>query len=148
MHVPVSFSVGCNVDGVETCHVSSKDPGELVSQFVAILLEMGEKKYRAAVEQFEYIFEHVQSEQLKVQEMDRLEEANLAGVDFLDDDDDNMEMDNDDNVMSKGMKKLDKLYKKFEAYCKELVVFGFNSAGYDIKLIKKHLFKELCEHGQ
>ena len=50
VHVPVSFSVGCNVDGVETCHVSSKDPGELISQFVDILLEMGEKKYRAAVE--------------------------------------------------------------------------------------------------
>ena len=46
------------------------------------------------------------------------------------------------------MKKLDKLYKRFEAYCKELVVFGFNSAGYDIKLIKQFLFKELCEHGQ
>ena len=50
VHVPVSFSVGCNVDGVETCHVSSKDLEELVSQFVDILLEMGEKKYRAAVE--------------------------------------------------------------------------------------------------
>ena len=57
-------------------------------------------------------------------------------------------MDNDDNVTSEGMKKLDKLYKRFEAYCKEFVVFGFNSAGYDIKLIKKFLFKELCEHGQ
>ena len=31
---------------------------------------------------------------------------------------------------------------------KELAVFGFNSAGYDIKLIKKYLFKELCEHGE
>ena len=50
VHVPVSFSAGCNVDRVETCHVSSKDPGELISQFVAMLLEMGEKKYRAAVE--------------------------------------------------------------------------------------------------
>ena len=30
VHVPMSFSVGCNVDGVETCHVSSKDPGDLV----------------------------------------------------------------------------------------------------------------------
>ena len=145
VHVPVSFSVGCNVDGVETCHVSSKDPGELVSQSVVILLEMGEKKDRAAVERFEYIFD--QLEQLKVQEMDRLEESNGAGADFQDDDDD-MEMDNDDNVMSESMKTLEKLYKKFEAYCKELVVFGFNSAGYDIKLIKKFLFKELCEHGQ
>ena len=42
VHVLVLFSAGCNVDGVETCHVSSKDPGELVSQFVIILLEMGE----------------------------------------------------------------------------------------------------------
>ena len=96
VHVLVSFSVGCNVDGVETCHVSSKDSGELISQFVDILLEMGEKKYRAAVERFEYIFD--QFEQLKVQEMDRLEEANLAVDDFLDDDNDDVEMDNDDNV--------------------------------------------------
>ena len=66
------------------------------------------------------------------------------GVDFLDDDD-NVEMDNDDNATKEGIKKLDKLKKKFEVYCKELVVFGFNSAGYDIKLIKKHLFKELCK---
>ena len=31
---------------------------------------------------------------------------------------------------------------------KELVVFGFNSAGYNLKLIKNFLFKELCVHGQ
>ena len=145
VHVPVSFSVGCNVAGVETCHVSSKNPGVLVSQFVVILLEIGEKKYRAAVERFEYIFD--QLEQLKVQEMDCLEESNGAGVDFLDDDDD-IEMHNDDNVMIEGMKMSDRLYKKFEEYCKGLVVFDFNSALYDIKLIKKHRFKELCEHGQ
>ena len=100
---------------------------------------------RATVERFEYIFD--QLEQLKVQEMDRLEESNGAGVDFFDDDDE-MEMDNDDNATNEGMKKLEKLYKKLEAYCNELVVFGFNSSGYDIKLIKKHLFKELCKHGQ
>ena len=75
-----------------------------------------------------------------------MEASNLAGVGFLDDDDD-VKMDNDGNVMSEGMKKLEKLYKKLEAYCEEFVVFGFNS-GYDIKLIKKFLFKELCEHGQ
>ena len=150
VHVPVLFSIGCNVNGVETCHVSSKGPGELISQFVIILLEMGEKKYRAAVERFEYIFD--QLEQLKVQEIEHLEELNGAGIDFLDDADDDVDEDvevhNDDNVMNKGMKKLDKLYKKFEAYCKELVVFAFNSAGYGIKLIKKHLFKELCQNGQ
>ena len=29
VHVPESFSVRCNLEGVETCHVSSKDPEEL-----------------------------------------------------------------------------------------------------------------------
>ena len=50
VHVLVSFSAGCTVDRIETGHVLSKDPGELVSQFVIILLEMGKKKYRAAIE--------------------------------------------------------------------------------------------------
>ena len=127
---------------------NSLEVEELISQFVDILLEMGEKKYKAAVERFEY-FEYIfdQLEQLKVQEMDHLEEANSAADNFLDDDDD-VEMDNDDNVKSEGMKRLEELHKRFEAYCKGLVVFGFNSAGYDIKLIKKQLFQELCEHGQ
>ena len=80
--------------------------------------------------------------------MDRSEQSNEARIGFLDDDDDDVEMDNDDNVMSEGMKSSEKLYSKFEAYCKELVVFGFSSAGYDIELIKKYLFKELCKHGQ
>ena len=51
-------------------------------------------------------------------------------------------------LTSKHMKSLESLFGKFEEYCKELAVFGFNSAGYDIKLIKRYLFKELCEHGE
>ena len=72
LHVPVSFSVGCNLEGVETCHVSSKDPEELTAKLVGTLLEMAKKKYEACVERYEYIFE--QLEQLKVQEMNRLQE--------------------------------------------------------------------------
>ena len=72
VHVPVSFSVGCNLEGVESCHVSSKDPEGLTSKLVGTLLEMADKKYRAAVERYEYIFE--QLEQLKFREMDRLQE--------------------------------------------------------------------------
>ena len=70
-------------------------------------------------------------------------------ADFLDNaGDDDLEMDEHGGLTSKHMKSLENLYGKFEGYCKELAVFGFNSAGYDIKLIKKYLFKELCEHGQ
>ena len=81
--------------------------------------------------------------------MDHLEESNLAVADFLDNaGDDDLEMDENGGLTSKHMKKLDELCKKFEAYCKELAVYGFNSARYDIKLIRKYLFKELCEHDQ
>ena len=37
IHVPVSFSVGCNLEGVETIHVSSKDPEELTAKLVGEL---------------------------------------------------------------------------------------------------------------
>ena len=116
-------------------HVSSKDPEELVSQLVGTLLEMAKKKYEAFVEHYEYIFE--QLEQLTVQEMVRLQE------DMVDHD---LEMDENGGVTSKHMKLLENLVGKFEDYCKKLSVFGFNSAGYDVKLIKKFLFKELCKH--
>ena len=59
--------------------------------------------------------------------------------------DDDVEM-NENGVTSQHMKSLENLFGKFEGYCKELAVFGFNSAGYDVKLIKKFLFKELCKH--
>ena len=55
VHVPVLFSAGCNVEGVETVRVLSKDPEELTAKLAGTLLEMADKKYRAAVERFEYI---------------------------------------------------------------------------------------------
>ena len=43
IHVPVSFSVGCNLEGVEMVHVSSKDPEELTAKLVDTLFEMADK---------------------------------------------------------------------------------------------------------
>ena len=106
------------MEGVETVHVSSKDPEELTAKLVGTLLEMAKRKYEACVERFEYIFE--QLKQLKLQEMVSAQEDMVDG-----------------GVSSTRMKSLENLFKKFEDYCKELAVFGFNSAGYDIKLIKK-----------
>ena len=151
VHVPVSFSVGCNLEGVKTKHVSSKDPEELTAKLVGTLFEMADKKYRAAVERLEYIFEQINF--LMQMERNNLSEMNgdmaVSVADFLDNaGDDDLEMDENGGLTSKHMKSLENLYGKFEGYCKELAVCGFNSAGYDIKLIKKYLFKELCEHGQ
>ena len=149
MHVPVSLSVGCDLEGVEMVHVSSKDAEELTAKLVGTLFKMADKKYRAAVERFEYIFEQIDN--LMHMECDHLAEINgdmvVSVAEFLDNaGDDDLEMDENGDLTSKHMKSLENLFGKFEGYCKELVVFGFNSAGYDIKLIKTYLFKELCEH--
>ena len=151
VHVPVSFSVGCNLEGVEMVHVWSKDPEELMAKLVDTLFEMTDKKYRAAVERFEYIFEQI--DDLMCMEHHHLAEMNgdmvVSVAEFLDDaGGDDLEMDENGGLTSKHMKSLESLFGKFKGYCKELAVFGFNSAGYDIKLIKKYLFKELCEHGE
>ena len=66
-------------------------------------------------------------------------------AEFLDAD---LEMDENGGLTSKDMNSLESLFGKFEGYCIELAAFAFNSARYDIKLIKTYLFKELCEHGE
>ena len=144
--VPVSFGVGCNLKGVETVHVLSKDPVELTAKLVGTLFEMADKKYRAALERHEYIFEQLND--LMQMERDHLAEMNgdmvVSVAEFLDNAGDNdLEMDENGNVSSKHMKSLENLFGKFEGYFKELAMFGFNSAGYDIKLI---MFTEWCEH--
>ena len=73
VHVPVSFSVGCNLEGVETVHVSSKDPDELTAKLVGTFFEMADRKYRAAVERFEYIFD-------KINDLMQMERGNLSEI--------------------------------------------------------------------
>ena len=43
IHVPVSFSVGYNLEGVKTEHKSSKDPCELLAQFGDVLAKKNMK---------------------------------------------------------------------------------------------------------
>ena len=51
-------------------------------------------------------------------------------------------------MISTLQKELENVSARFESYCRELPVFGFNSAGYDIKLVKQYLFKELCRQDE
>ena len=59
-----------------------------------------------------------------------------------------MQADDDGIVMIEDMQKLEKMSTMFQGYCNELVVFGSNFAGFDVKLIQKFLFEESREHGQ
>ena len=99
--------MGCNSEGVETIHVSSKDPGELTAKLVGLLFEMADEKYRAAIERYEYVFK-------QIDDLMRMESHNLAEMngdmvvsvaEFLDHaGDDDLEMDENGGLTSKHMK--------------------------------------------
>ena len=148
VHVPISFSVGSNLDGTETFHVSDKDLAHLVSKLVGKLLEIAGLKYKASQVRFRHIFH--QLDEMKEAEVERLDEMNqdlqAQGMDLEELMNDNVEIAEDGDITSEQLKVLEKLCGKLE--CQELGVFGFNSAGYDVKLIKQYLFRELCEHGE
>ena len=55
-------------------HRSSKDPSELLSQFVDVLMEMAKKKYDACVERYEHIF--ILMDGLLERERSRMESIN------------------------------------------------------------------------
>ena len=136
--VPVSFSVGCNLEGVETEHRSGKDPSELLSQFVNVLMEMAKKKYEAC---YEHIF--IMMDGLSERERSRMESINpstYAG--------DGLMKDKKGKIVSTMLlKELENVSARFESYCRDLPVIGFNSAGYDIKLIKKYICLKNCVKG-
>ena len=92
---------------------------------------MADKKYRAAIERYEYVCEHL--DDLMRMERHNLAEMNgdmvVSVAEFLNNaGDDDLEMDESGGLTSKHMKSLENLFGKFEGYCKELAVFGFNSA--------------------
>ena len=76
------------------------------------------------------------------------QDVQAQGMDLEELMNDDVEIAEDGSITSEQLKVLEKLHGKLEGYCQELSVFGFNSAGYDVKLIKQYLFKELCERGE
>ena len=102
------------------------------------------------VRQGSHIFR--QLDEMQEAELERLDEVNqdlqAQGMDLEELMNDNVKIAEDGGISSEQFKVLEMLWGKFEVYCQQLGVFGFNSAGYDVKLIKQYLFRELCERGE
>ena len=84
----------------------------VTAKLVDMLFEMADKKYRAAVERFEYIFEQI--DDLMYMEHHHLAEMNedvvVSVAEFLDNaGDDDLEIDEDGGLTSKHMKSLESL---------------------------------------
>ena len=102
------------------------------------------------VRQGSHIFH--QLDEMQEAELERLDEVNqdsqAQGMDLEELMNEDVKIAEDGGITSEQLKVLEMLWGKFEVYCQQLGVFGFNSAGYDVKLIKQYLFRELCEHGE
>ena len=121
-----------------------------MSKLVGKLLEIAVLKYEASKARFRHIFH--QLDEMREAELERLDEVTqdvqAQGMDLEELMNDDVEIAEDGSITSEQLRVLEKLYGKLEGYCQELGVFQFNSAGYDVKLIKQYLFKELCERGE
>ena len=102
VHVPVSFSVGSNLDGAETFHVSDKDLAHLVSKLVGKLLEIAVLKYDASKARFRHIFH--QLDEMREAELEWLNEVTqdlqAQGVDLEELMNDNVEIAEDSSITS------------------------------------------------
>ncbi|XP_033729711.1 uncharacterized protein LOC117318893 [Pecten maximus] len=118
-HVPISVSVCSNVLGFEeaVC-LANPDTGELVFDMIERLEKIQETAQALATEKWKYVFEEIDEQLNQWNEYD-----GLAGKMML-------------NAFTK-------LKKSMEQYCSQLIVLGFNSARYDLNLIKKHIAKHL-----
>lgn len=131
-HVPISFAVSSNVLGFTSPHcVVNEDIGELVTALSCTLSEIQVNAYELARSKWEYVYDGLENlRQVAIAEGCLREE--LYGTAPLSKE---KEKDEDEIIL----KQLDQLKMKFEKYCKQLPVLGFNSAKYDLNLIKSKL---------
>jgi hypothetical protein len=140
-HVPISVSICSNVEGfTEPLCIVEPDQDKLVEAMVASLLEIGAKSNELAEEKWGWVLEEIES---KLQSGDIGLEAVLNTLTKADDaeEEDEEEAEEEDEC-----KPLRKLYGQFQGYMTQLPVLGFNSAKYDLNLIKQRLAKHLNLH--
>ena len=138
-HQPISVSICSNVPDFKTPHcIVECDLELLVRKMVDYMTRIGHKTYDLAKEKFKDAFDQLEKEitnpMRALLEDDDEDEFKLDA--FLDDEELQEENDKEKNVYHK-------LKDELDAYCRQTIVLGFNSAKYDVNLIKTRLAQTL-----
>ena len=143
-HVPISVSLCSNVNGhtVPFCLVDT-DQDQLVEKMVSNMNQIAQRVYQLAKEKWGWVLEAIDGK-LKESEQDELH----SEVDLDDCTDDEM---GDETLKNNCHTKnpshpLQKIYGDMDTYMSQMPVLGFNSAKYDLNLIKRVLAKHLNMH--
>jgi hypothetical protein len=125
-HIPISVSICSNVEGFTKPYcIVDGDREVLVREMVEYMKKIADKIKKRNIDKFEGIFEQI-DELISEHQRELISEQNKK------------------NSLHKSIiSYLEKLQKKLEKYCFEVPVLGFNSARYDINLIKSSILKQL-----
>ena len=150
-HVPISVSISSNLIS-EPIFLCNSDPRHLVSSFVSTLEGLATQSKA----QMKIRFIEVETA-IKIKLSSTLEQLNQRHrqrelvIDYDNDEYFNVtaeEMELSTQFLQMQKNQLIDLQEHFERYCNTLPVFGFNSAKYDINLIKLYLLPILVNEGQ
>ena len=135
-HVPLSVSICSNVPGFTTpqCFITKGDTNELVTQMVDYIHTIQDTASAILTEEHHIYYN----------ELDELLKMKLQLE--MEDEDGDEEMANEETRDESKMKKSHPLHAvklKYDQWIKQIPVIGFNSAKYDINIIKTHLVKAL-----
>ncbi|MCG7865753.1 MAG: C2H2-type zinc finger protein, partial [Candidatus Thiodiazotropha taylori] len=140
-HVPISVALCSNVKGHRdpVCLVDP-DPNQLVKRMISAMSDIANAVYELAEAKWGWVLEAIDEKINK----DGSTEHGLFNAE--DTDDDEVGDQEDDRETKKPSHPLQKIYGCMETYMTQVPVLGFNSAKYDLNLIKQFLAKHLQMH--
>ena len=139
-HVPISVSLCCNVESHQdpVCLVDP-DPNQLVKRMVSTMTDIANTVYELAEAKWGWVLEAIKDKINKDEKYDQ-EEHDIYDTEDVD----------DEEVGGQETKKpshpLQEIYGCMERYMSQVPIIGFNSAKYDLNLIKRCLAKHLEMH--
>ena len=137
-HIPISVSICSNVeDHTNPLCLVDADQDQLVKSMVNHIKQIAQRVYELAVKKWGWVLatieQRIQKDDVMLEEEDSENEM----------DDQPMEDNREKRQPSHPLKKI---YSELEKYMSQVPVIGFNSAKYDLNLIKRCLAKHLNIH--
>lgn len=117
-HVPLSVSVASNVPSYEEprCFVTTGDSYDLLDRMISFLEEISDHSYRLLREEFRDAYDDLEARELRENEAGEEPVTSMTSTELI---------------------------RILDSYLHELPVIGFNSAKYDINLVKPYFFQRL-----
>lgn len=122
------MSICSNVeDNTEPRCIIDSEVDSLIGKMVDYMTRIGHKSYQLALDKFATVFEALDND---IQHVD-----GPLDLDVVMEDEEWLE------ERKKMQDHLEELKKELDAYCLQLICLGFNSANYDLNLVKTHIDK-------